>query len=141
MLIKQTGSHYITTDFNHIWAKASYILYTRIKSLLLHSTSAPPQSHVITTISSSYRVITITYTYVCVFVCVCVWSDLQKQSFWAHNFWLQFWFQRLKWPWNAFLLNRLQAKSITTCSSSLFTLRNIIKNKVSFSNVQKKHTM
>ena len=41
--------------------KPSYILFTRMISLLLHSTSAPPQSRVITTISSSYWDITNTY--------------------------------------------------------------------------------
>ena len=40
-----------------------------------------------------------------------------------------------------FLLDRPQAISITTCSSSLLMLRNLIKVKVSVSYAQKKQTM
>ena len=56
-LIKQKGSSYVITNFDCIWDISQY---TCMISLLLHLTSAPPWSHIITTISSSYWDIPIT---------------------------------------------------------------------------------
>ena len=51
-LINQAGSYYVITNFYLIWDRRQLYPITRMISLSLHSTSAPPQSHVITTISS-----------------------------------------------------------------------------------------
>ena len=52
-LINQAGSYYIISSFYLIWDRSQlYPVNFGMISLLLHSTSVPPQSRVITTISS-----------------------------------------------------------------------------------------
>ena len=50
-LISQAGTYYVIANYYLIWNRSQLYLVTQMISLLLHLTSAPPQSCVITMIS------------------------------------------------------------------------------------------